>query len=71
MIPRAPCYGIPKCPKREVWDDPLDTPGPGAYETIKQLRKPKRWAGKLRVRSERMRINEALHERPWSAASGE
>jgi hypothetical protein len=68
MIPRAPAYGIPKTPKREVFEDPPDTPGPGTYETIKQLKKPKRWAGKLRVQTERIKRKEEGRERPWSAA---
>jgi hypothetical protein len=69
VLPRSAAFGIPKVQKREVWEDPPDTPGPGEYETIPQLRKPKRWAGKLRVRTERMKKKDATRDRPWSAVS--
>jgi hypothetical protein len=43
-----------------------DTPGPGEYETAPPMKKPRRWAGKLRVRTQRMHETEERRDRPWS-----
>ena len=64
---KVPSYEFPRFMKREVWQDALDTPGPGSYETVKQPKKPKRWAGKLRVRTADMKARESCRDRPWAA----
>ncbi|OHT12771.1 hypothetical protein TRFO_17323 [Tritrichomonas foetus] len=47
--PKSAVFTIPKTPERDVWSLNLEAPGPGQYNTTPQLKKPKRWAGKLRV----------------------
>lgn len=63
---KVPSYEFPRFMKREVWQESLDTPGPGSYETVKQPKKPKRWAGKLRVRTSYMKERELYRDRPWA-----
>jgi hypothetical protein len=65
-----PVHGheFPRMQGREIFRNIPQTPGPGAYETIPQLEKPHRWAGKLRVRTADMREREEARARPWSVA---
>lgn len=63
---KVPGYEFPRFMKREVWQEALDTPGPGSYETVKQPKKAKRWAGKLRVRTAEMKQRESCRDRPWA-----
>lgn len=49
--PKTAAYTLSKSKQREVWGQIPKTPGPGEYNVIPNLSKPKRWAGKLRVPS--------------------
>jgi hypothetical protein len=67
----APMHKFPQMQEREIFSEPPDTPGPGAYEVIPQLAKPPRWAEKLRVRTRGMEERAATRLRPWSQSSRE
>lgn len=62
--PKTAAYTLSKAKKEEVWGPPSKTPGPGQYDIIPNLSKPKRWAGKLRVPSKnefpRMSLQEEI-----------
>lgn len=47
--PRSAAFTVSKAENREVWGQISKNPGPGQYDIIPTLSKPKRWAGKLRV----------------------
>jgi hypothetical protein len=63
---RRPRFEFPKTVARDPFGEIPDTPGPGAYETVPQPGAPKRWAGKLRVKSKRTRAKEVARGRPWT-----
>jgi hypothetical protein len=65
-LPRNPHFKFPKTAARDPFGDTPDTPGPGAYETVQPPSAPKRWAGKLRVKTKRTRAKEAARDRPWA-----
>lgn len=52
-----PCSGI---------DSTSETPGPGSYNVIPELRRPKRWTEKLRVHPKRYTRQHEPYERPWA-----
>jgi hypothetical protein len=62
----SPHHGFPRMNERDIFRDIPDTPGPGAYETVPQLAAPPRWAGKLRIRTQKMKDREVQRKRPWS-----
>jgi hypothetical protein len=47
--PKTAAFSMPKSVSREIWPKPPEAPGPGQYDVVPVLSKPKRWAGKLRV----------------------
>jgi hypothetical protein len=47
--PQSASFSMPRSAPRELWPKPPEAPGPGQYNVIPVLAKPKRWAGKLRV----------------------
>lgn len=49
--PKTASFTLSKAKQRDVWGQQPKTPGPGQYDIIPNLSKPKRWAGKLRVPS--------------------
>jgi hypothetical protein len=63
---RNPHFEFPRTVERDPFGKSPDTPGPGAYETAPQPSAPKRWAGKLRVKTKRTRAKEAARDRPWA-----
>ena len=49
--PKSAAFSFTKSSERNVWaqNDMLYNPGPGQYNVIPELKKPKRWAEKLQV----------------------
>ena len=43
-----------------------DTPGPGAYNVTPELRRPKRWTERLRVKPQKYTRVHTQYERPWA-----
>ena len=43
-----------------------DTPGPGAYNIIPELKRPKRWTERLRVQPQKYTRAHIQYERPWA-----
>lgn len=63
--PRSAAFTVSRTKERELWEKPVDAPGPGQYEVLPKLSKPKRWAQKLRTpvskhRPSRMTLEEEI-----------
>lgn len=47
--PSTTACSIPRSGQRSLWEGKEVSPGPGMYDVVPKLKKPKRWASKLRV----------------------
>ena len=43
-----------------------DTPGPGAYNIIPEMKRPKRWTERLRVKPQKYTRAHSQYDRPWA-----
>ncbi|EAX98139.1 hypothetical protein TVAG_332490 [Trichomonas vaginalis G3] len=75
-LPNLPAYSFPRAQlvKRGLndnrpcpgLDSTSETPGPGSYNVVPELRRPKKWTEKLRVHPKRYTREHEPYDRPWA-----